>query len=204
MSKKVKVSIITASSVIAVIVAAVLIMSLVKVSPMKHIKGYDRVAVLTSRQSEMAETDASKKALEKALNKTDFSVMHAVLEGKFSYAPKLVKNDDGGIAYLTVEELKNLSPKTGNQMLKFYYSSPKTITVDGVKIKYDRLIMEYGYGDGEVVYVTFTPYLESNVDNASTQDKVDENGFIGSIYYKIPQFRLRMYTSSLYDAVKAL
>ena len=69
MKKKVKVSVIVASSIIALIVIASLVMSFVKVSPMKYLDGYERVAVMTSAQYEMAETEESKKALEKALLK---------------------------------------------------------------------------------------------------------------------------------------
>jgi len=203
MKKKVKVSVIVSSSIIALIVVASLIMSFVKVSPMKYLDGYERVAVMTSAQYEMAETEESKKALEKALKTTKFTLGHAMLEGKFSYAPKIVKVD-GEVSYLSTDDLSNIAPTVDTKMLKFYYSSTKTIKVDGVKIKYDRMIVEITYGEGEVINVVCTPYLQKNIGNTSLQDTVDENGFIGSIYYQIPQFKLRMDTSALYDAIDTL
>ncbi|MBQ4049771.1 MAG: hypothetical protein IJD07_03855 [Clostridia bacterium] len=204
MKKKVKVSIIVASSVVAAIIAAVLIMSFVNVAPMDYFKGYERVAVLTSSQYEKPETAENKLALKKALGKTKFSVMHAVLEGKFDYAPNVIKDGEGEIAYLSVSEIKNLAPTASTQMLKFYYGKTKTIKLGGVIVKYDRMIVEYAYGDGEIINVTCTPYLEANIDNNLLEDEADENGFIGSIYYKVPQFKLRMNTSALFDAVKDL
>lgn len=202
MKKKVRLSIIVASSVVAAIVVAVLVMSFVSVAPMNYFKGYERVAVLTSSQYEKPETAENKLVLKKALAKTKFSVMHAILEGKFDYTPNVIKNEDGEIAYLSVSGIKQLSPTTSTQMLKFYYGKTKTIKLDGVTVKYDRMIVAYSYGDGEIINVTCTPYLEANIDNNLLTDEADENGVIGSIYYKVPQFKLRMNTSALFDAVK--
>jgi len=203
MKKKLKLSIIVTSSVVAAILIVVMILSFVKVTPMDYFKGYERVALITDAQYEEPETEAGNHVIKKALNKTDFSIMHALLEGKTSYSPKLVK-EGGEVVYLYAEDLKTLAPSSNRQMLKFYYATPKTIKVGGEKIIYDRMVIEYSYGNGEIVNVTCTAYLEKNVNNSSLQDEMDETGFIGSIYYKVPQFKVRMYTSDLYNAIKGL
>lgn len=202
MKKKIKLSIIITASVIGVLLIAVLSLSLIKIKPVKYFEDYSRIAVVTAASVEKGETEQSKKALDKAVKTTEFSVMHAILEGKFSYSPRLVK-ENGEIKYLSAEEISALAPSAGNRMLKFYYKSDsyETIKIDGQTIKYNCIAVEFAYGKGEIVNAICTPYLTYNINNQSDSDTEDERGMIGSVFYKTPQFKLRIYASSLYNTV---
>lgn len=200
MKKSIRKPIAITAAVVAVVAITVLVLSLVRIDPIGYFEGYRRVAVVTSKDSEASETPEKKEKLAKELEGVKFSVMHAILEGKFSYAPKLIK-EDKETKMLSAAEIANLAPAEGEVMLRFYYDEPRTIKVGGESVMYDRVVIKLTDGGGEVVKAVCTAYLDANIGNVITSETPDENGVVGSAYYKVPQFTLRMLTSDLYNAV---
>lgn len=216
--KKIRKAIWIPTLVVGIVAIAVLTLSLIKVSPIENaFGGYSRVELLRSGSSEFAHVqvdgeDVTAKALNTGLESTKFSVMQAVLEGKFSYAPKLQKvesTDEEGNktekeTTVSSSAIKTYSASDGEYVIRFYYDQTKTIEIDGKTIKFDRVLVRLYETNGEIKDVECVPYLYYNVYNESTSDTYDEDGKIGSIYYNANVVELKMNTSSFMSSVKEL
>ena len=92
MKKALSKTIIIVACVVAVLAVAVLVLCLVSLDPVKTLDGYDRVEVYNLSSSDRIEITADKadqKAkLDEAIDKTSFSVMQGILEGKASVSYK--------------------------------------------------------------------------------------------------------------------
>ena len=211
--KKIKKAIWIPSVIVGIIAIAILTLSLVKVSPIQSNFGdYSRVELLRSGDgSEFNHivlsdgTDLTENMLQEGIKSTRFSVMQAMLEGKFSFKPKMhvvTKDDEEEEVTITAAAIKAFAALEGEYVLKFYYDEVKTVTVDDKEIKYDRMLVRLVESNGEVMDIECVPYLEYNIDNESTSAEYDSEGRIGSIHYTTSVIVLKMNTSEFMMSIE--
>lgn len=197
-------------SVLAVIAIAVLVLSLVRVKPFeKNFGQYDYVYLLqTSENSQFPEQIDSKgeniteKGIKEGLAASDFSIMHAILEGTFSYGLTLQtkhneETDEDEPDTINAANIKAYSAGSKQYLLRFHYNDIQTIEVDGKNIHYNRLLLRIEETDSEIKDMICIPYCDYCVNNESMLDKVDEDGHIGHIYYNAYIINIKMNTSTL-------
>lgn len=183
-------------SILVVLLAAILTLSLVKIDPIGKLPDYSYVnAYNLSGTSPMAANDETKAKLDKGIKDTRFSIMHAMLEGRFSYGFKFktYKDEDGKTvrSEMSATDIKNVKATETAYMLEFVYGAPVTMKVQGEEISFDRIKMLVPDFSGEVGTVELVPYLFDRIDNQSD----DEN--ISSETYIVNPIKVRLYTSKL-------
>lgn len=175
MKKRVAIPIIVTASVVAALFIAVLVLSLVSVNPLLKVAGdYDGVAVYKPDATyAYPNTEKSSEELEKGFEGTKFSVMHAILEGRFNYSPKFktVKNDEGKKERVTlsVTEIITLFPGADNYMLEFTYDELRTVKVQGEEISFDVLKVMVYETEGEIERIELYPYEYSKISTVNDE-----------------------------------
>ena len=208
---KIKKAIWIPTLVVVVIAAVIFTLCLVKVNPIQKTFGdYSRIELLRSNTgSEFTHiidkdgNDITHNTLKGGLESTKFSVMQAVLEGKFSYKAELMVLDDEEVT-ITSSGINSYGAVEGEYVVKLYFNETKTVEIGGKEIKYDRLLVRLYETDGEVQEIECVPYLEYNVNNESTSDEYDEEGRIGSIYYQANVIQIKMITSNFMASIQEL
>lgn len=200
MKKRVKIPVIVVSSVVGVILLAVIILCCITVRPLKSFMDYDTVNISTTETTlpDGAMTTVYKKKIDRNLRKTGFSVMHATLEFVGSYGPEFVKTEDeeGDTVRqeVTIAEAREAcAAKEDSYMLEFVYNDVRTFKVGKSKVQYDRVLMNVHTTKGELKWVTVYPYLSSMDVSGSYKPEASE--------YRINPVRMRMNTSPLYIAL---
>ena len=199
MNKKAKITLITVGSVVAAIVIAVIVLCCVTVKPMSDFMDYDTVRITPYSGTDLPDGSVRKEykdKLDKALEDTSFSVMHAMLEFVGSYGPKFATAEDGDgnetRTALTVEGARSACAATENSYkLEFEFTKEKTYDVDGEKVAYDRMMMNVTSTDGEVRWVRIYLYLSSR-DGVLDPENDD---------YRVNPILVRMNTSDLFIAL---
>ena len=199
MNKKAKISLIVTASVLGAIPVAVIVLCRVTVKPLKDFMDYDTVNVTPYESSALpggTVKDKHKAELDKALESTSFSIMHATLEFVGSYGPEFVMTEDKDgneqKQALTIADARSACAATENSyMLELGFDKVREYEVDGEKIKYDRMIMNVTTTNGEVKWVRI--YLFEYAYEIST---APENAD-----YRVNPVRVRMDTSDLYIAL---
>lgn len=193
---KIKKAIWIPSLVVVVLAAVILTLSLIRVNPMINtFGGYSHIELITSNNGGAAPEitvdgeQVTTKTLKNSLDSTKFSVMQAVLEGKFSYKVQLTDETVNSTA------LRVYSSLGDEYVLKLYYDDIQTVTVDDVEIKFDRVFVRLYETNGEIEEIECIPYIEYNIDNESHSDEYDENGKIGSVFYQAHVLTVKMNTS---------
>ena len=215
---------IPAAVVVALVVIAVLVLSLVRVNPMLDnfggIADYERIELIINTngnefhgQEGTNGHPGTKELIEEGLKDSDFSIMHAMLEGKYSYGLKLktekvTENGEEVTKEVTKSSKEILNYGVGENMfmLKFYLKEGEVrkLCVGGKEIVYDRILLIVTESEGTVAEMQCIPYLEYNVSNSSQSDKYDEEGRIGSDYYSTNVITVKMMTSKLYRNLENL
>ncbi len=206
-------------ALVAVIAVAVLVLSFVKVNPLEsNFGGYSSVELWKDGSQFPGKVDdgvdLTEKTVKDGLATTDFSIMQAMLEGKFSYDPNLqFKVTDGKEdeeVTIGSEGIKNYTQGEGGYMLKFFYDEEKTIEVSGKSIHYDQMILIITESNGEVRDMVCIPYCSKCVYNDSyvNEYEKDENGniigHIGHGYYLTNVLTVKMNTSRFINTVKEI
>lgn len=195
--------------VVAIIAVVVIALSFIKVNPiLDNFDGYSRIELLQSSSgSEYPHitedgVDLTAKTLNEGIKTTNFSIMQAILEGKFSYKLKAkttkVKEDGKEVTKdVTVDAatINSYGAAQGEYILKLYYDKTQTLTVGDKTIKYDMLLVRISESEGEIKDMDCVPYLYYNVNNNSLESEYDEEGRIGSFYYSTNVFTVKMKTS---------
>lgn len=196
MKKRVALPIIITSGVLALIVIAVIVLSVVFVNPLKNVLGgYESVSLYNEdTASYYPSNDDTVAKMNEGVEGTKFSVMHAILEGRFSYSPKFKTekdDDDNDVkSKLTIAGVRNLSPESGKKMLLFTFSEKKTISVQGEEVTFDRAKVLVYDTNGEIERIEIYPYLQEKLDVTPTD----------SYYYCYPII-IWSTTGKLMDAV---
>ncbi len=190
--------------VIVAIAIAIVTLSLVKVNPlMDNFSDYTNISLYVSYDKNAPEikedgVNVTKAAIEEGLKDSSFSYMHAMLEGKYSYGLRLKYDEDGETEKtLTANDITSLAAHEGEYIVKLSYGDGvvKTLKVGGKEIKYDTVIVRLFESNGEVVDVECVPYLSANIGNEIPDDTMNEDGIIGSEYYKTYVVLVKMNTS---------
>ncbi len=207
-------------AVVAVIAVAVLTLSLIKVNPIE-----DYFGACSRARAELwmdgsqypgkvdDGIDLTEKTVKDGLNSSGFSVMQAILEGKFSYKPSISvkRNADGEKEPVTVTSsaIRSYVQDEGGYMIKLFYDDTQTIKVDGKSIEYDQMILLINESNGEVRDMICIPYCYDCANNASFDKDYerDENGniigHIGHDYYEAYALTVKMNTSRFMNLLKA-
>lgn len=202
-------------AVVAAVAIVIMVLSLVKINPvMDNFGGYERVELYVSSDgNEAGDIDDNgvnvvRQALDSGLKSSEFSYMHAMLEGTYSYGLKLktTKDGEGNTVNATVmaKEIETYGPAESQYVVKLYYNEARTVKVQGVKIVYDRVLIRLFESNGEVVNVECVPYLDANIGNEIPDREPDENGVMGSEYYEANIVYVKMNTSRIMLNIKEI
>ena len=135
-----KKTIVIISSVVAVLLIAVLTLCLVKQNPLyAAIDGYSSLTVYEAQSNDAAPEikDENNKAVvfSATFKKSGYSVMQGLLEGKPGKT-LLFKKDSAGTAVKTaVDKIRSIQAPENSYMIEFVYDAEKTVKVDGEDIK---------------------------------------------------------------------
>lgn len=198
-------------AVVGVIVIAAVIMSFIRISPVdKNFGDFTRVEYLYPSNGNEFDNVVDKdnvnltdKALREGLDASDFSVMQALLEYKYSYklALKTQKDEDGNEqeVMLDADEIAAYGSFENQYVIQLYWEdgTVRSVNVEGKEIKFDRVLLRLYETNGEIEDIECVPYLYANIGNESDSNKYDENGRIGSDYYKTNVLYIKMNTSRL-------
>ena len=199
MKKKVALPIIITGSVVAALLLCVLILSLITVNPLKTVIGdYSEVTVyLTGENARQPNTEESRKAIKEGVDTTKFSVMHAILEGRFAYGAKFkTEKDEDGKQQKVMKsglELRVMSNETKNYMLKFSYDSLRTIKVQGEEVSFDNAYVVVYDTNGEIEKIEIMPYEYGKVMGNPTDEDY--------AYNEMPVIEIWSTTSGLYNVL---
>ena len=199
MKKRVKIPLIVVSSVVGLILLAVIIMCSISIRPLKEFNDYSTVRISAYNKNSPPDgtvTDEYKDKLDKNFKDAGFSVMAATLEFVGSYGPEFDTEEVDGeeqVRKIKVSDAFNECRATENSyMLELEFATTKTYKVDKTEISYNRLIMNVKSTDGEIKWVKIYLY-DYNMNGAEGSAASDD--------YRITPIKLRMNTSPLYIAL---
>lgn len=200
-------------ALVVAIAIVVLVLSLVRVNPVKDtFDGYSKIdLVLPSSDGKHINKDGvdiTDKVLSEGLNSSDFSIMQAVLEGQFSYDIKVKTHPvkDGDNEYdenevLDAAAILAYGAGEGEYVLRLHYSETRELKVGDITVKYDRVLIRIKDSQGEIREMDCVPYLDYNLNNGSFDTEYNDKGEIGSAYYKTNVFTVKMKTSGFMNAI---
>lgn len=197
-------TIIIVASVVAVLAVAIVVLCLIKLNPVKALDGYDRIELYNLSSTDRIEINADKadeKAkLDEAIGKSSFSVMQGILEGKASASYKFkteVKEGetDESRVEIAADDIASVAATDSLYKLVFVFSQPKTVTVEGEELTYDRAIVLVGNSNNEIGTLEIVFYLDSRVGNEAEDEE------ISSEYYSVSPVVVNARTTQLYNAV---
>lgn len=197
MNKKLKLSVIIVGSLVAAVAICALILGLIPVNPIKRLPENYSVTVGTTAYEQLPLNDDAQTKLDEGIAQNKFSVLHALLEYKYSYGFKFrtQKNDDGEkerIRYYS-GDIRDIKAASGSYLLTFAYSAPVTIKVQGETLEFDRVKMTVRDMQGEIGKVEVVFYLNDKIEGSP----VDE-------YYYVNPVEVNMATSKLYAALQEI
>lgn len=197
MKKTLKLSMIIIGSLVAAVVLCAIILGVIPVNPIKRLPADYTVTVSTKEYAQLPLSDDSKAKLEEGIAANKFSVLHALLEYKYSYGFKFktFKNEDGKkerVKYYN-NEISSVAATDKAYLLTFSWSAPVTVKVQGETIEFDRVKMLVRDMAGEIEKVEMVFYLNDKIGG----DPVDE-------YYFVNPVEVNMASSKLYAAVKEI
>ena len=203
MKKAGKITLIVVSSIVAAILIAGIILGCIIVRPMKGFTDYSEIYVTNAASQRLPDgplKDKYKGKIDKAVKKTGFSVLRAMLEFAYSYGPEFLTevNEDGEtvrVARKKSEVYSACAATSDSYMLELQFGGKndplKTFSVGKETIAYNTLVMNVHTTDGELRWVNL--YLFDQYMDGENDPKAEE-------YYVTP-IRVRMNTSSLYIAL---
>ncbi|MCI8613161.1 MAG: hypothetical protein HFE48_05660 [Clostridia bacterium] len=192
MKKKIALPVIITSACIAAVLVAVLVLSLISVNPMTSLLGgyRDVVVYKPGETSAQPMTEKAREALDKEIKGTEFSVMHAILEGRFAYGVKFQtqENDKGEKERVTLNPAAILlleHTQKENYILEFRFAEVKTVKVQGEEVEFDCAKAVIFDTNGEIEKISVYPYLYSKVTVLDDE------------HYRAPALEIWSTTSSL-------
>lgn len=202
-------ALITIISIVCLLIAAIIALSLITIRPLEQFGDYQNIKILNSYNSLQSTNEDKDKNIKKSMDTVSFSMLRAVFQNSANYKVKPVTQSDaeGGTTYkkYNAKAFENVSPKDGEFMIGLYFDEYQTndlfLDEDGSKIIYDTIILIVPKGKNVIQEVKVYPVLSFNMENELSNDKADENGHIASIYYKIYEFKTKMYTNKMYEVL---
>jgi hypothetical protein len=218
MKKVIKnVSIILASVIVAMLVAT-LVLSLIVEKPLLQFATDAKEINVYSEYRQLMVSSVGQEKSDEAIKSGFDSIRYSKLEAMFSSDHKIMgsteKDLDGNevAKKIKASDFYEFTPSSTQFMIIFdyaiidengnikYLENENFKDSQGKKIKYNRLAMLVNAPDGDKkVEVVLYPFLEQNINNQSIQDKASENGFIGSAYYVVYEFKAKFVTKELHE-----
>ena len=201
MKKAVSRTLIIVGSVVLALAIVVLVLSLVKNTPMDVMDGYTRVDVYNLSSTDRVEASSdNNKTFKAGMDKASYSIMQGILEGKASGKMAFkteVKDGETDKSRVETEsaDIAKIASTDSLYKLVFYYNEVKTVTVEGEEIKFDRAVMLLGDSKNEIQTVEVVFYLDSRVDNESDDEEISSEN------YTVNTVLVRGRTTDFYNAV---
>ncbi len=212
--KKLPLVAIILGSVLLAIVIVVLVLSLVKVDTVNALDGYNSVSVYNLNESERFELEGSEYAdqrskLDSAMEKSNFSLMQGILEGKVSSKLSFKKGSDGNaIVYGDNEadgeaaDTAGFNPETNTLVhatdtlykLEYKFATLKKVTVEGEDIYFDRAIVLVENSNNEIGTLEIVLYSYAEVGAEGTLEEDDEP-------YTVKPIVVNARTTVIYNAI---
>ena len=193
----------------ALILIAVAVLSAVRIDPIEKIgkpARYDFYdAGGESSTISVSGDDAS--ALRVALDKMDFSIMSAILQGHWDYSYNFILDAEGEKDEILGAQAFLKTPGENEYMVEFVYddvkndrgtldmSTAQSIEVDGETVYFDRLKVIIGNTDGKIGTITMWPYIDARTVNTSTDDE------FSAVTYYVTGITVRADTTETYAAL---
>lgn len=207
-TRKISLPIAITGSVLAVIVLAAIVLSFVNISTFAILPKMNHADIfnLSTTNSRLTVTEGSGdevkyNAFNKAVKGTKFSIIQAVLEGKFDTKAKFVtyKDEDKKKQFkeLSATEVKEIKATATEYMIEFVYSKTETLKVEGKDIEFDRIKVLVGDSSGEIGKMIIYPYLYDRIDNAHEGDTASE-------FYVVRPVKIYANSSKLFSTLKEL
>ena len=195
MKKPLKLSIIIVSSVLAAVLITVLTLSFINVNPLKRLPENYSVYVYEQADVRKPYNDATVAKVKEGINDSSFSVMHALLEYRYSYSFKFLEDsDDERVKLYGKDNIEGyLKPGDGKYMLEFVYTTPQSVKVGKETVTFDHVRMLVSDMSGEIERVEMVFYEYAKLYG----EPADE-------YYSVTPVYTWMATSKLYTALKSL
>ncbi|MBQ8882219.1 MAG: hypothetical protein IJY70_02355 [Clostridia bacterium] len=176
MKKALTRTIIIVASILIVLGATILTLSLIQQTPLKSaINGYNRVEIYDLDGQRQTDMDASEQALfNDGLDKTTYSVMQGILEGKAG-GELLFKRDSAG-EKITVDgstDAIHSVSVSGAYKVEFIFNADKTVSVEGSSISYDRIIVFVYDTVNEIKDLDIYFYDDDKVNLQGSEDEYD-------------------------------
>ncbi len=208
------IAVIVVSSVAALILIAIAVLSLVRIDPVKHFERPERYEFYDLGASAPAgAADAtSQSKIRTALDDMDFTIMGAILQGHWDYSLNFKRNSSGKKISITASELKDIKATSTEYMIELVYptirydresesldySNAQSIKVDGETVYFDRVKVLIGDTAGSVGTISLYPYVYARLDNQSDLDEVS------SKTYKVTGINVRADTTNAYATLGEL
>lgn len=190
----------------ALILIAVAVLSAVRVNPMEKFDEPESYEFYDAGSSTRlcSAIGEEKSEIRVALSGMDFSVMSAILQGRWDYSFNFMRNADGDKEEISGAEAYLKSPDEGKYMIELVYPSvvndrgeldlttAQSIEVDGETVYFDRLKVIIGNSDGEIGTIELYPYIDARSVNTST------NPEFSAITYKVTGITIRANTTETY------
>lgn len=195
------------SAVVAALLVVILVLSLIVIKPVENLGNYESAYVLESYNRRQRNNQT---LLKESLSTVNFSIMRSLLEFQADYniKPVITKDKDGEDIKkkYSVSNFSDLRPGEGQYMIELYYGSKQTNSRltddDGNQIVYDTVILIIGKSENTIQSVSLYPYLKYNMENEIERDTFDDDGIIGSRYYYVYEFTVKMYTYDFYEKIQ--
>ncbi len=193
--------------IVAIILASILTLNLITISPLAKLGEYNNVRVLNYYDNAQATNSEKDKVVVNALETVNFSMMRAIMQGsaRYNIRPVEYTDSEGNQARrsYTAQAFAEISPSSGEFMLELIFDKKQTsdlfLDQDENKIIYDRLILIIPDRQDVIQDVKVYPLLSFNMDNQLSDEEPNQDGHIGSIYYKVYEFSGKMYTYKLHE-----
>lgn len=207
---------IVVASIAAAILIAIAVLSLVKINP---VRGVDLSKVNNYQLYNVGDDDvlpagseASQSKIRSAIDDMDFSIMSAILQGKWDYSYNFKRNSSKEKVTISANDLEELTAGDSEFMVVFEFddikydtqkaaldlSNAQSLKVDGETVYFDRLKVLIGNSDGSVGTISIYPYINARIDNDSDIDDVSSDT------YSVTGINVRANTTKTYAALKDL
>lgn len=193
----------------ALILIAVAVLSAVRVNPTEKIAKPARYDFYDAGGESAAISVSGEEAskLRVALDKMDFSIMSAILQGHWDYSYNFIRNADGDKDEILGAQAFLKTPGDNEYMVEFVYddvkndrgtldmSTAQSIEVDGETVYFDRLKIIVGNTDGKIGTITMWPYIDARTVNTSNDEE------FSAVTYYVTGITVRADTTETYAAL---
>lgn len=195
----------------ALIIIAIAVLCSVDVAPLDKVatpERYDFYDLGSSNPTFSNEKTQSR--IKGALDTMEFSIMSAVLQGKWDYSYNFVRSESGNKIEMNADEIDAVSAASNAYMIEFVYkqveiergeivtSTAQSLEVDGETVYFDRLKVVIGDSAGDVGEIRLYPYIYDRVHNNAADDGETRAA------YRITAIKVRANTTTAYAQLTEL